>query len=115
MTELRSTPNFFDFRTHRDPTAASWLPGVSFPTPWGSGASGARWLQLISGRLANMHAVVEIAVIELASVVEIVVIEPAIGTAADAGAVCSIAASAMALADSCRLRFESAAADAADG
>ena len=41
-----------------------------------------------------MHAVVEFAVIELASVVEFVVIERAIDTAADAGGVCSIAASA---------------------
>lgn len=59
-------------------------------------------------------AVVEFAVIELASVVAFVVIELAIDTAADAGAY-SIAASAMALADSWRLRLQYVAADAAGG
>ena len=116
MTELCSTPNsVLSLRVHTDPTAESWLPGASFLTPWGSGASGAHWLQLISGRLADLHAVVvEIAVIELASVVEFVVMEIAIYTDADAGA-CSISASAMVLADSCRLRLQYAAAGAASG
>ena len=66
-----------------------------------------------------MHAVVvefvvEFVVIEPASVVEFVVMELAIDTAADAGA-CSIAASAGALAHSWRLRLQYVAADAAVG
>ena len=68
-----------------------------------------------SGSLADLHAVVvEFAVIQLASVVEFVVIELAIDTAADASA-CSIAASAVALADSWRLRLPYVAAVAAGG